>query len=47
MTLRIAEVFEQTGVPASTLRYYEQIGLLVPAASRGVAISIDEPSGPP
>jgi DNA-binding transcriptional MerR regulator len=34
MTLRIAEVSEQTGVPASTLRYYEQIGLLVPAGRR-------------
>ena len=34
MRLRIAEVSEQTGVPASTLRYYEQIGLLVPAGRR-------------
>ena len=30
-TLRIAEVAEWTGVPATTLRYYEDIGLLAPA----------------
>jgi DNA-binding transcriptional MerR regulator len=30
-TLRIAEVSERTGVPATTLRYYEDIGLLAPA----------------
>jgi DNA-binding transcriptional MerR regulator len=30
-TLRIAEVAERTGVPATTLRYYEDIGLLAPA----------------
>jgi DNA-binding transcriptional MerR regulator len=30
-TLRIAEVAEQTGVPATTLRYYEDIGLLAAA----------------
>jgi DNA-binding transcriptional MerR regulator len=30
-TLRIAEVAERTGVPATTLRYYEDIGLLSPA----------------
>jgi DNA-binding transcriptional MerR regulator len=29
--LRIAEVAERTGVPATTLRYYEDIGLLAPA----------------
>jgi len=36
-TLRIAEVAERTGVPATTLRYYEDIGLLTPAgrASNG------------
>src|SRR5687768_513240 len=31
MRLRIAEVAERTGVPATTLRYYEDIGLLAPA----------------
>jgi DNA-binding transcriptional MerR regulator len=30
-TMRIAEVAERTGLPASTLRYYEDIGLLAPA----------------
>lgn len=30
-TLRIAEVAERTGVPATTLRYYEDVGLLAPA----------------
>jgi MerR family redox-sensitive transcriptional activator SoxR len=30
MPLRIAEVAEQTGFTRSTLRYYEQIGLLPP-----------------
>jgi len=30
-TLRIAEVAERTGVPTTTLRYYEDIGLLAPA----------------
>lgn len=29
--LRIAEVAERCGVPATTLRYYEEIGLLTPA----------------
>jgi DNA-binding transcriptional MerR regulator len=29
--MRIAEVAERTGVPATTLRYYEDIGLLSPA----------------
>jgi DNA-binding transcriptional MerR regulator len=33
--LRIAEVAERTGVPATTLRYYEDIGLLAPAARAG------------
>src|SRR3954467_12290006 len=32
MTLRIAEVADRTGVPATTLRYYEDIGLLAPAS---------------
>jgi DNA-binding transcriptional MerR regulator len=32
--LRIAEVAERSGVPATTLRYYEEIGLLVPAGRR-------------
>ncbi|CCQ46055.1 merR regulatory family protein [Pseudarthrobacter siccitolerans] len=31
-TLRISEVAERTGVPATTLRYYEDIGLIGPAA---------------
>jgi DNA-binding transcriptional MerR regulator len=35
MTLRIAEVAERTGVPATTLRYYEDIGLLAPAQRSG------------
>jgi DNA-binding transcriptional MerR regulator len=30
-TMRIAEVAARTGVPATTLRYYEEIGLLAPA----------------
>ncbi|MDE8670012.1 MerR family transcriptional regulator [Pseudarthrobacter sp. H3Y2-7] len=30
-TLRISEVAERTGVPATTLRYYEDIGLIGPA----------------
>jgi DNA-binding transcriptional MerR regulator len=34
-TLRIAEVAERTGVPATTLRYYEGIGLLTPAGRGG------------
>jgi DNA-binding transcriptional MerR regulator len=34
-TMRIAEVAERTGVPATTLRYYEEIGLLAPAARSG------------
>jgi len=34
-TLRIAEVAERTGVPATTLRYYEDIGLLAPAQRSG------------
>ena len=32
-SLRIAEVSERTGIPASTLRYYDEIGLL-PATAR-------------
>ena len=31
-TLRISEVAARTGVPATTLRYYEDIGLIGPAA---------------
>ena len=34
-TMRIAEVAERTGVPATTLRYYEEIGLLTPAGRSG------------
>lgn len=33
--LSIREVAEQTGVDARTLRYYERIGLLAPAARAG------------
>jgi MerR family copper efflux transcriptional regulator len=35
MTLTIGEAAERSGVPAKTIRYYEQIGL-VRAADRGV-----------
>ena len=34
-TMRIAEVAERTGVPATTLRCYEEIGLLTPAGRSG------------
>jgi DNA-binding transcriptional MerR regulator len=34
-TLRIAQVADRTGVPATTLRYYEEIGLLAPAGRTG------------
>ncbi len=34
-TMRIAQVAERTGVPATTLRYYEEIGLLAPAGRSG------------
>ena len=34
-TLRIADVADRTGVPATTLRYYEDIGLLAPARRSG------------
>jgi len=34
-TMRIAEVAQRTGVPATTLRYYEEIGLLAPAGRSG------------
>ena len=33
--MRIAEVAQRTGVPATTLRYYEEIGLLAPAGRSG------------
>ena len=33
--LSIGEVAEGSGVPATTLRYYEQVGLLTPAAREG------------
>ncbi|TXI89079.1 MAG: MerR family transcriptional regulator [Burkholderiaceae bacterium] len=32
----IAEVVRQTGVPASTLRYYEELGLIAPLARKGL-----------
>ena len=34
--LDIAEVAERTGVPASTLRYYEERGLITPIGRRGL-----------
>lgn len=34
-TLRIGDVAELTGIPASTLRYYEQIGVLPEARREG------------
>ena len=34
--LDIAEVVERTGVPASTLRYYEERGLITPIGRRGL-----------
>ena len=34
--LDIAEVAQRTGVPASTLRYYEERGLIVPIGRRGL-----------
>jgi DNA-binding transcriptional MerR regulator len=34
-TMRIAQVAALTGVPATTLRYYEDIGLLAPAGRSG------------
>ena len=35
LLLSIGEVSARTEVPATTLRYYEQIGLVVPAAREG------------
>ncbi|MDK3021636.1 helix-turn-helix domain-containing protein [Cupriavidus taiwanensis] len=35
-SLEIAEVARQAGVPASTLRYYEEKGLIVPIGRRGM-----------
>ena len=32
----IAEVVRQTGVPASTLRYYEELDLITPLARKGL-----------
>ena len=34
--LDIAEVVEQAGVPASTLRYYEEKGLIMPIGRSGL-----------
>ncbi|CAG2140363.1 HTH-type transcriptional regulator CueR [Cupriavidus campinensis] len=35
MSLEISEVVRQSGVPASTLRFYEEKGLIVPIGRRG------------
>ena len=32
--MNISEAAEQSGLPAKTIRYYEEIGLVVPAARR-------------
>ncbi|HIE5096503.1 MerR family transcriptional regulator [Stenotrophomonas maltophilia] len=40
--LDIGEVVKRSGVPASTLRYYEQLGLLRPLGRRGQRRQYDE-----
>ncbi|PFH30168.1 helix-turn-helix domain-containing protein [Burkholderia sp. JKS000303] len=40
--LDIAEVARRTGLPASTLRYYEEKGLIVPAGRHGLRRQYDE-----
>lgn len=35
MSLEISEVVRQSGVPASTLRFYEEKGLIAPIGRRG------------
>lgn len=42
MTLSISEVAATTGVSASALRYYEDVGLLTPAGRRGGRRHYDE-----
>jgi DNA-binding transcriptional MerR regulator len=39
--LDIGEVVARTGVPASTLRYYEQRGLIAPVGRRGLRRQFD------
>ena len=39
--LDIGEVVERTGIPASTLRYYEEKGLIAAAARRGLRRQYD------
>ena len=40
--LDIGEVVKRSGVPASTLRYYEQLGLLQAVGRRGLRRQYDE-----
>lgn len=40
--LDIGEVVHRSGVPASTLRFYEEKGLLAPAGRRGLRRQFDE-----
>ena len=40
--LDIGEVVKRSGVPASTLRYYEQLGLLQSLGRRGLRRQYDE-----
>ncbi len=40
--LDIGEVVKRSGVPASTLRYYEQLGLLQALGRRGLRRQYDE-----
>ncbi len=40
--LDIGEVVKRSGVPASTLRYYEQLGLLHALGRRGLRRQYDE-----
>ncbi|WP_096490692.1 helix-turn-helix domain-containing protein [Nocardia seriolae] len=41
-SLDIAEVVRRSGVPASTLRYYEERGLIMPTGRRGLRRQYDE-----
>ncbi|MEM9746420.1 MAG: helix-turn-helix domain-containing protein [Actinomycetota bacterium] len=40
--LDIAEVIDRTGLPASTLRYYEERGLIASVARRGLRRQFDD-----
>lgn len=42
--MRISEVASRAGVPATTLRYYESIGLLTPSRENNLYRTFDEPS---